>query len=84
MAASRAYLACCGFGFVRNTATTAFHRLPVTGNLDEAPSSVGAKPTGLYTYLGVVAPWPPIRSSVRVRMADRSRNRKYFHRTTTP
>jgi hypothetical protein len=40
MAASRAYLACCGFGFVSNTATTAFHvfyRLQVTGNLDDAP-----------------------------------------------
>jgi hypothetical protein len=33
--------------------------------------------------LGVVAPWPPIRGSVRFRMTDRSRHRKHFHRTAT-
>jgi hypothetical protein len=38
--ASRAYLACCGFGFVRNTAATAFrvfYRLQVTRNFYDAP-----------------------------------------------
>ena len=40
MVASRAYLACCGFGFVCNTAATAFrvfYRLQVTRNFYDAP-----------------------------------------------